>query len=44
MGEKKGNYSMYRDRLMNRGLVFVRKGYISLSLPFFSDYINEYSL
>ena len=44
MGEKKGNYSMYRDRLMNRGLVFVRKGYISLSLPYFSDYINEYSL
>jgi energy-coupling factor transporter ATP-binding protein EcfA2 len=44
MGDKKGNYSMYRDRLINRGLVTVRQGYISLSLPFFADYIHEYSL
>ena len=44
MGVRKGNYSMYRDRLLKRGLVRARQGYISLSLPFFADYIHEYSL
>ncbi len=44
MGERKGNYSMYRDRLLKRGIVRARQGYISLSLPFPADYIHEYSL
>lgn len=42
MGEKKGLYSMYRDRLIKKGLVNVRQGYISLSLPFFADYVHDY--
>ncbi len=42
MGEKKGIYSVYRDRLIKRGLVKVRQSYISLSLPFFADYIHDY--
>lgn len=42
MGEKRGNYSMYRDRLVKRGLVSVRQAYISLALPFFADYVKDY--
>ncbi|MGN0347394.1 MAG: hypothetical protein ACI4DU_08920 [Lachnospiraceae bacterium] len=42
MGDKAGNYSVYRDRLMKRGIIAVRQGYVSLSLPFFADYVKEY--
>lgn len=42
MGDKKNLYSVYRDRLLKRGLAESRQGYISLSLPFFADYIHEY--
>ena len=42
MGERKGSYSMYRDRLLKRGLLESWQAYISFSLPFFADYINEY--
>ncbi len=42
MGEKSGNYSMYRDRLLKRGIIESRQGYISFTLPFFADYIKEY--
>lgn len=42
MGEKSGNYSMYRDRLIKRGLLTTRQAYISLSLPFFGEFIEEY--
>lgn len=42
MGSKSGNYSMYRDRLIKRGILESRQAYISLALPFFSDYIKEY--
>jgi hypothetical protein len=42
MGDKSANYSMYRDRLIKRGLLEARQAYISLSLPFFADYIKEY--
>ena len=42
MGEKSGNYSMYRDRLIKRGLLLARQSYIALSLPFFAEYIEEY--
>lgn len=44
MGNRAGNYSMYRDRLIKRGLLESRQAYISLSLPFFADYIKEYCL
>jgi hypothetical protein len=44
MGDKAGNYSMYRDRLIKRGLLESRQGYISFALPFFADYITEYCL
>lgn len=42
MGEKAGNYSMYRDRLLKRGIIESRQAYISFALPFFADYIKEY--
>ncbi len=42
MGEKSGNYSMYRDRLLKRGIIKSRQAYISFTLPFFADYIKEY--
>jgi energy-coupling factor transporter ATP-binding protein EcfA2 len=44
MGDRAGNYSMYRDRLIKRGLLEGRQGYISFSLPFFAEYIKEYCL
>jgi energy-coupling factor transporter ATP-binding protein EcfA2 len=44
MGDKSGNYSMYRDRLIKRGLLDSRQAYISLSLPFFAEYIKEYCI
>ena len=42
MGDRSGNYSMYRDRLIKRGILESRQAYISFALPFFSDYIKEY--
>lgn len=42
MGEQSGNYSVYRDRLIKRGILSARQGYISLALPFFAEYIKEY--
>ena len=42
MGEKSGNYSMYRDRLIKRGVIVARQAYVSFALPFFADYIKEY--
>jgi energy-coupling factor transporter ATP-binding protein EcfA2 len=44
MGERSGNYSMYRDRLIKRGILESRQAYISLALPFFADYIKEYCM
>ncbi len=42
MGNRSGNYSMYRDRLIKRGILESRQAYISLALPYFADYIKEY--
>ena len=42
MGVRSGNYSMYRDRLMKRGILEGRQAYVSLALPFFADYVKEY--
>lgn len=42
MGDRAGNYSMYRDRLIKRGIIEGRQAYISLALPYFADYIKEY--
>lgn len=44
MGDREGNYSMYRDRLLKRGIIETRQAYISITLPFFADYIKEYCL
>jgi hypothetical protein len=44
MGDRAGNYSMYRDRLLKRGLLESRQSYISLALPFFADYVKEYCM
>ena len=40
--EKPNNYSMYRDRLIKRGLVEQKRGSIELALPYFGEYIKEY--
>ena len=42
MMDKPTNYSSYRDRLLKRGIITARQGYISLALPYFSDYVREY--
>ena len=41
--EKPDNYSVYRDRLIKRGIVTARQGYIGFALPYFGDYIKEYA-
>ena len=42
MEEQAGNYSVYRDRLIKRGILSARQAYVSLALPFFADYIKDY--
>lgn len=43
MGEKAKGYSVYRDRLLKRGIIVSKQsGYISLALPYFGEYIKEY--
>lgn len=42
MGERAGNYSMYRDRLLKRGILESRQAYVSFALPFFAEYVKEY--
>lgn len=42
MGHKAGNYSMYRDRLLKRGIIESRQAYISFTLPYFAEYVKEY--
>ena len=37
-----GSYSVYRDRLLRKGIAVARQGCLSLSLPFFGEYIQEY--
>lgn len=44
MGEKEKNYSVYRDRMIKRGILSKRQGYISLALPYFAEYIKEYGI
>lgn len=44
LGEKSNIYSVYRDRLLKRGLITQRNSYISLALPFFADYVKEYCM
>lgn len=44
MGERSGNYSMYRDRLIKRGILEARQAYISFALPYFAEYIKCYCL
>lgn len=42
MGARSGNYSMYRDRLIKRGILNSRQGFISLALPYFAEYVKDY--
>ena len=42
MGDRAGNYSVYRDRLLKKGLLSARQGSISLYPPFFGEYVREY--
>ena len=42
MGQKAANYSVYRDRLKKRGIIRTTQGYVSLALPFFREYVEEY--
>ena len=42
MGERSGSYSVYRDRLIKRGILNSRQGFISLALPYFAEYVRDY--
>ncbi len=42
--DKPDNYSTYRDRLLKRGIITSRRGYISLALPYFAEYVKEYCM
>ena len=42
--KKPANYSVYRERLLKRGIITVRQSYMSLSLPYFGDYIKEFCI
>ena len=42
MGSKSGNYSVYRDRLLKRGIITAKQGYIGLNPPFLAEYIRDY--
>lgn len=42
MGDRRGNYSVYRDRLLKRGILESRRAYVSCTLPYFAEYIMEY--
>ncbi len=44
MGDKMKNYSVYRDRLIKRGVISAKQGYISIYPPFFSEYVKEYGV
>jgi len=44
LGDKAASYSVYRDRLLKRGLIAARQGYISLALPYFGLYVTEYGI
>ena len=39
---KPKNFSVYRDRLIRRGILSVRQGYLGLALPYFGEYIRDY--
>jgi hypothetical protein len=42
--EKPQNYSVYRDRLIRRGIIKARQGYVGLALPYFGRYVKEYCI
>lgn len=42
--EKPQNYSVYRDRLIRRGIIRNRRGYIGLALPYFRNYVKDYQM
>ncbi len=44
MRDKAGSFSMYRDRLLKRGIIESRQSYVAFSLPFFADYIIDYCM
>ena len=44
MGDKAPNYSVYRDRLLKRGVIVARQAYISLNPPYFDEFIKEYGM
>lgn len=44
MGEKQKNYSVYRDRLLKRGILKARQGYVELALPYFGEFVKEYCI
>ena len=44
LGDKAKGYSVYRDRLLKKGLLYSKRPCIGLSLPYFADYIKEYGI
>ena len=44
LGEKAGIYSVYRDRLLKRGIVTTKNARLSIALPFFDTFIERYCM
>lgn len=44
MGDYSKNYSVYRERLLKKGIISARQGYVSLALPYFGEYVKEYGV
>ncbi len=44
MGDSANSYSVYRDRLLKRGIIASTQGYISHALPYFEEYVKEYGV
>jgi len=42
LGKDADKYSVYRDRLLKRGIIIAKQGYIELNPPFFSEYVSKY--
>ncbi|MBR6404202.1 MAG: ATP-binding protein [Eubacterium sp.] len=42
--DKPNNYPVYRDRLIRKGILKNKQGYIGFALPYFGDYIKEYKM
>lgn len=40
--KKPQNYSVYRDRLIKKGLIEQKRGAVEVMLPYFGEYVRNY--